>query len=28
VTGVLARSLAVPLDPDYLPEPEPIAFPS
>ena len=28
VAGVLARSLAVPVDADYLPEPEPIAFPS
>jgi dipeptidyl aminopeptidase/acylaminoacyl peptidase len=28
VTGVLARTLSVPLDPGYLPEPEPIAFPT
>jgi dipeptidyl aminopeptidase/acylaminoacyl peptidase len=28
VTGVLARSLSVPVDAGYLPEPEPIAFPT
>jgi len=28
VTGVLARSLSVLIDPGYLPEPEPIAFPT